>query len=487
MKNKQNRIISLFLCMIIFMSLLAACNKEKPIETVQNVSVTGVILNMTEYTFKDLNSSILLTAVVMPQTATNKNIIWKSSNPTIATVDLTGTVKPLRDGQTDITVTTEEGAFTAICKITVALPPPPVVTLTGIALDKLTYEFTALGETLQYIVTYTPADPTNKMLEWVSSDPSVVLIDEFGLATALKEGSATITVTSADGGFTAASEVTVKPKKSSTGTTTPTTLPKIPEPKLDGDGYLSSDNLEDFNKINKDVVSWLYLPGTNINFPVAQTTDNEYYLTKGLNKKQKDSGTAFLDSRSRIKSKGTIVYQNTIIYGHARGTDIFDQLENKTRTNSWFEKKSNRYIYLNTMKVETVWEIYATYYVDSDEHYFLQMEFYLSDAQVAKKLAALKNDAKKIAELNDPAKLYEFMCDEKAFLDFAQNWRNRVDTAYSEKNSDGEKIDYGYLKDRDFGVTISGKDKILTLTTCADATTSMKYIVQARLVKTRNK
>ncbi|MDF2686214.1 MAG: putative surface/cell-adhesion protein multiple big2 domain, partial [Clostridia bacterium] len=266
MMNKQSKILSLFLCMLIFISILTACNDNKPIETVQNVSVTGVTLNMTEYTFSSLGSSILLTAIVMPQTATNKNVIWKTSNPTIASVDLNGNVKPLKDGQVDITVKTEDGSFTAICKITVALPPPPVINLTGIALDEAqtTYKFTALNETLQYNVIYTPADATNKMLEWISSDPAVVLIDEFGLATALKKGSATITATSVDGSFTAVSEVTVKPKSTDSSPTPSKSLPKIPDPKLDNDGYLVSDNLEDFNKINGDVVSWLYIPGTNM-------------------------------------------------------------------------------------------------------------------------------------------------------------------------------------------------------------------------------
>jgi SrtB family sortase len=325
------------------------------------------------------------------------------------------------------------------------------------------------------------------MVEWVSSDPSVVLIDEFGLATALKNGKATITAKSAEGGFTVTSEVTVK-KSSKPTPDKPETpsikLPTIPEPKLDGNSYLTSDNLEDFHKINSEVVSWLYIPGTNINFPVAQGADNEYYLSKSLDKKKKDTGSAFIDSRSRIKGNGIIIDQNTPIYGHARGTDIFDQLENVTRSDAWFNKKSNRYVYLNTLKEETIWEIFATYYVNSDKDYYLQMEFYLSDSEVSKKLAAL--DPKKLNELSDPAKLEEFMCDEQEFLDFATNWKDRVDTTYQEK-IDGKYVNFGYLKDRNFGVTISGKDKILTLSTCADAGTTMKYVLQAKLVKTRKK
>ena len=63
--------------------------------------------------------------------------------------------------------------------------------------------------------------------------------------------------------------------------------PKYPAAKLNDNGCLCSDILDKYNAYNNDIVAWLYLPGTNLNFPVAQREDTDYlaldsyYLTRG--------------------------------------------------------------------------------------------------------------------------------------------------------------------------------------------------------------
>ncbi len=68
---------------------------------------------------------------------------------------------------------------------------------------------------------------------------------------------------------------------------------------------------------NDDVVGWLYCPDTPINYPVAQSDDNSYYLRRLLNGEWNASGTLFADYRNDLISPD----QNTIIYGHNMKND----------------------------------------------------------------------------------------------------------------------------------------------------------------------
>ena len=85
---------------------------------------------------------------------------------------------------------------------------PATVTVTGVTLDKTTLSLTE-GESATLTATVAPADATNKAVTFTSSDTSVVTVDNNGKVTAVKAGSATITVTTADGGKTATCAVTV--------------------------------------------------------------------------------------------------------------------------------------------------------------------------------------------------------------------------------------------------------------------------------------
>lgn len=80
--------------------------------------VTGVSLNLSEKSI-GIGKTFQLTATVTPENASNKNVTWKSSNETVATVDETGLVTAITLGETTITVTTEDNSFTATCAISV--------------------------------------------------------------------------------------------------------------------------------------------------------------------------------------------------------------------------------------------------------------------------------------------------------------------------------------------------------------------------------
>lgn len=80
------------------------------------IAVTSVTLNSKEETIS-IGSSTQLTATVSPTTATDKNVVWTSSNNAVATVDANGLVKGLSVGSTNITATV--GGKSAVCTITV--------------------------------------------------------------------------------------------------------------------------------------------------------------------------------------------------------------------------------------------------------------------------------------------------------------------------------------------------------------------------------
>lgn len=88
--------------------------------------------------------------------------------------------------------------------------PAKTVPVTGVALDKTELELTA-GETEQLTATVLPENAANKQVSWTTDNEAAAAVDENGKVTAVAEGTAVITVTTADGGFTASCTATVKP------------------------------------------------------------------------------------------------------------------------------------------------------------------------------------------------------------------------------------------------------------------------------------
>lgn len=81
--------------------------------------------------------------------------------------------------------------------------------VTGVTLDQSTLSMTAGGASTTLVATIAPADATNQNINWSTSDANVAIVDGVGKVTPLAEGSATITVTTVDGGKTATCAVTV--------------------------------------------------------------------------------------------------------------------------------------------------------------------------------------------------------------------------------------------------------------------------------------
>lgn len=182
--------------------LTASCQVtvKSNVVNVENVSLSRTELALTE------GESATLTAVVSPSNATNKNVRWVSSDAAVASVD-GGKVTALKVGSATITVTTEDGGKTANCQVSVN---PKVVNVESVSLDRTELALTE-GESTTLTAVVSPSNATDRNVRWSSSDATVASVVD-GKVTALKAGSATVTVTTEDGGRTASCRVTVKSK-----------------------------------------------------------------------------------------------------------------------------------------------------------------------------------------------------------------------------------------------------------------------------------
>lgn len=181
----------------------------------------------------------------------------------------------------------------------------------------------------------------------------------------------------------------------------------------------------DFSKLmekNKDTVGFIKVNNTNINYPVVQTKDNNYYLNHSYDKSYNNAGWVFLDYRNDINN----FQDNTIVYGHGRyDKTMFGTLKNALNEDL-FKNNDNHIVYLSTPYKNTLWEVFSIYKVPT-ETYYLTSSF-----------GSLKSKQEFINTLLKRSKY-------------------------------------------DFGTKVSVDDKILTLSTCFD--NNNKVVLHAKLVK----
>ena len=169
-----------------------------PTVHVSSISLSQTTLSMT------VGESATLVATVLPENATNKNVIWSTDNPSVASVD-NGTVSAVGQGTATITAKTEDGDKTAACTVTVI---NQTIDVTSVSLDKTEITLTE-GDSQTLQATVKPDNATDKTVTWTSSDNDIATVDA-GTVTAIAEGTATITATA--GGKSASCIVTVNKK-----------------------------------------------------------------------------------------------------------------------------------------------------------------------------------------------------------------------------------------------------------------------------------
>lgn len=184
-------------------------------------------------------------------------------------------------------------------------------------------------------------------------------------------------------------------------------------------------NFSDLKEINSDVIGWIKVNGTNINYPFVQSNDNNYYLTHSFNKSYNAAGWVFLDYRNNSTNN-----KNTIIYAHGRSDKTMFGTLKKVLNNGWLNNPNNYVIKTSTETENSLWQIFSVYRIPTTSDY-LQTNF-----------------------IND-----------NEFQEFINMIINR--SSYN------------------FNTNVTYTDNILTLSTCYN--NSDKMVVHAKLIKKENK
>lgn len=112
--------------------------------------------------------------------------------------------------------------------------------------------------------------------------------------------------------------------------------------------------------INPDGLGFLYVPSVDIRLPIAQTTDNDFYLTHTFDKTYNGNGCLFVDYRITNKLKANHV----LIYGHNMNSGAMFGSLSRYETPSFYQTEGNDVFYIYTEDVIRKYKIFTVYITD---------------------------------------------------------------------------------------------------------------------------
>ena len=140
----------------------------------------------------EVNKSYPLEVTIVPDNATDKTVIWNSSDLEVATVDETGQVIAVKPGTAIITATAANG-LTVTCEVTVLPTLVESIILTPNEIQGL------VGESFTIEATVLPENASTSKIEWKSTNPTVATVNHAGYVEILKDGSCRIIANAIDG------------------------------------------------------------------------------------------------------------------------------------------------------------------------------------------------------------------------------------------------------------------------------------------------
>lgn len=170
----------------------------------EKVPVTGIRLDKENILLSEIGETALLRATVLPEDADNKYVRWESSNEKVTTVE-NGIVTCKGYGTAEISATTEDGGFTAVCKVTAERKE---ILPTSITLDKADVTMN-VGETTKLKADVWPTDADNKSVIWNSDNEDIAKVSSDGVVTAVKAGKTKVYATTQANNLKAECEITV--------------------------------------------------------------------------------------------------------------------------------------------------------------------------------------------------------------------------------------------------------------------------------------
>lgn len=93
--------------------------------------------------------------------------------------------------------------------------------------------------------------------------------------------------------------------------------------------------------VNPDVVAWIKIPGTVVDYPIVQTKDNQYYLKKGFDGKKNSCGTIFMNTYNRMDFSD----DNTVLYGHNMKNGSMFAVINKYREETFYKEHKEVWLF----------------------------------------------------------------------------------------------------------------------------------------------
>lgn len=174
------------------------------------IHVTGIELDKTQESIYT-GYSTTLTATISPSNATDKSIVWTSSEPTVATIEGTGstiTINGIADGSSIITATTSDGGYIATFGITVA-----TARVTGVSVTPTSAQL-GINKSITVKATVLPAEAINNTITWSTNANTIAKVTPSSdtlsaTITGVGAGSATITATTNENKKTASVSVEV--------------------------------------------------------------------------------------------------------------------------------------------------------------------------------------------------------------------------------------------------------------------------------------
>lgn len=173
---------------------------------------------------------------------------------------------------------------------------------------------------------------------------------------------------------------------------------------------------------NLNTYAWLNVKGTNIDYPVVQATDNEYYLNHSFDNSYNGAGWVFMDYRNQADE----INKNVVIYGHNRKDGSMFGTLKRVLTKDWQNNEENHIITLMFEDECKKYEVFSTYTIEVED-YYIQTNF--------------END--------------------KEFETFIKKMKDRSNHLYQ--------------------VEVHKEDEILTLSTCSN--TNYRVVLHAKLIK----
>lgn len=182
------------------------------------------------------------------------------------------------------------------------------------------------------------------------------------------------------------------------------------------------DTIKELKAENADVIGWVKINGTEVDYPIAAGVDNVFYLKHMIDKTYNEYGAIFMDMRNSADFSD----RHTVIYGHnALNGMMFGSLKNYKDEN-YFKEHPQIIIYQEDQVL--IYEVFG------------------------------------FGEINVTSDIYMFKFEEdQTFLDFSKELCNQLNT----------------------DVELSIDDKILTLSTCTDFNDAKRFIVSAKLIEVK--